>query len=235
MTLLDQLTVLLQQAKKKEVDLSFEPIYPKVSSWDQWCSERQAAPETRLEGYAVLSSLCFVKTTHLLPPLPEAAKEEQEEEEETLDMNVLNHLYENLNQAKQFLQEKQKEMEPLYARTGALVLDDELFELEDRLQPVPFSKLLEQLAAFLKEQQPEIPSIPSPMISLEEKMEEVWQKLSHTQEGVSFLAIVGDRLNRAAIIVSFLAVLELMRLGRIKAFQKAFGQEIFLYPSDKAA
>lgn len=232
MNALTELTELADKAKRQEVSLREILLFKKALKWREHCRETSEELPTQLEGYYLLSLLCDYKCKELLPPLPEAVVEEEEEEASIVN---LEKIYQNLFEAKEFLYQKQQQMEPIYTRNGALILDREVYYPTELLRPVSFAELFSRLTEVLeKEQHPTSLSLPEPFPSLEEQIEKIWERLKTTQEGVSFLALLGNH-HRRTVIVSFLAILELIRKRKVRAYQKEVGEEIFLYPVPEAA
>jgi chromatin segregation and condensation protein Rec8/ScpA/Scc1 (kleisin family) len=73
-------------------------------------------------------------------------------------------------------------------------------------------------------------------VNLRQRIAEVLRRVRE-QEGrlVAFSALVvrgGKRLGRIEVLVTFLAILELVRLGQITAWQEGAGGDIFLLPRE---
>ncbi|MCF0142613.1 MAG: segregation/condensation protein A [Parasporobacterium sp.] len=68
-------------------------------------------------------------------------------------------------------------------------------------------------------------------ISLTDKIDEISRMVRLTSK-VSFQSLLGTQITRINIIVTFLAVLELMKTGEIIARQSSFGTDITLYPPE---
>ena len=67
------------------------------------------------------------------------------------------------------------------------------------------------------------------------KMAEVLRKVRSTEEGVQFVGLFDLPCFRYEIVLTFLALLELLRMGRVRAEQQSPLSEIILFPIHEAA
>lgn len=64
-------------------------------------------------------------------------------------------------------------------------------------------------------------------IKLEDKIEEIGNYIRLHQQ-VSFYQLLENQMTREAVVVTFLSILELMKIGKIKAEQKTIGDDIII-------
>ena len=76
--------------------------------------------------------------------------------------------------------------------------------------------------------------VPRRKVSLRLKMAEVLRKVRLHATGMEFEMLFDPPLNRYDIVLTFLSLLELLRLGRIRAVQKKMLGEIKLFPMEAA-
>lgn len=66
-------------------------------------------------------------------------------------------------------------------------------------------------------------------VSINDKIKYIMLKLKEKQRGLSFYQLISDAVSKEEIIVSFLALLELIKRGKINVRQKGLFKDIYLY------
>ena len=69
-------------------------------------------------------------------------------------------------------------------------------------------------------------------ITLKDRLEHLYQLIQDHPQGIAFSAAFDECRSKMALIVTFLALLELMRQSIIKISQHNAYAEIYLYPGD---
>ena len=69
-------------------------------------------------------------------------------------------------------------------------------------------------------------------ITLKDRLEHLYQLIQYHPQGIAFSAAFDECRSKMALIVTFLALLELMRQSIIKISQHNAYAEIYLYPGD---
>lgn len=77
---------------------------------------------------------------------------------------------------------------------------------------------------------PVIGEVPRPRFTVAQKIAAIAAQLKWSREGVQFVELFSGDVSRAEMIVTFLALLELIRLRRVKVVQEALLGEIWIYP-----
>jgi len=179
------------------------------------------------------ATLMEVKSKLLLPPDPSA-----EEGEEPLDprAELVERLleYQRYREVAETLREWETERQKVFGRGGE---SSEGFEFPLVLADVKAVDLLDALRRLLSdvgEGADQVTSIQRRRITVRLKMREVWRKVCAGTEGVLFGQLFeGDRTVEE-IVITFLAVLELLRLRRIGVKQKGLFGEIHVYRLEAA-
>jgi segregation and condensation protein A len=153
----------------------------------------------------------------MLLPRPDPTQEEVEEDpREALVRRLLEH--QKYKAAAELLDERQTLREAQWVRPDGRVAPIAGEEYESELEVDLFSLL----AAFRNvleraKQRPKVP-LPAEQISIETRIEQLLARLSET-EACSFEDLFEDVASRADLIVTFLALLEMIRLKVVRVFQ----------------
>jgi segregation and condensation protein A len=218
--------LLLHLARTQEIDLASLPI--RVIT-DQYLAHLEAMAFRDLEvagSYLVMAAtLIYLKSKLLVPPDP-AADEQLDEEGEALRQELEERLreYARIKAAGAWLAQREAEQALLWGRPASslpAVDDIPLEDLSVHLLERTLRRLIEeQLRQRPREVEPNPPSVLERMTEILAVLRDAWSLL--------FSALVGHDRRRAEIVVSLLAVLELMRLGRIRAQQTDLFGEIII-------
>jgi segregation and condensation protein A len=218
--------LLLHLARTQEIDLATLPI--RVIT-DQYLAHLEAMAFRDLEvagAYLVMAAtLIYLKSRLLVPPDP-AQDEQLDEEGEVLRQELEERLreYARIKAAGAWLAQREAEQALLWGRpvSSLPALDDiPLEDLSVHLLERTLRRLIEeQLRQRPREVEPNPPSVLERMTEILAVLRDAWSLL--------FSALVGHDRRRAEIVVSLLAVLELMRLGRIRAQQTELFGEIVI-------
>ncbi|MDH5405812.1 MAG: segregation/condensation protein A [Candidatus Aminicenantes bacterium] len=176
------------------------------------------------------ATLIYMKSKMLVPqPIPEVDTEELEYLRTELTTQLLEH--QKFQQAAHLLREKEKEHSSLWSRselTSAAPPGEENILLEATVFDIvaTFYKVLQSR----KEEKP-LHLIPD-RYTVEDKMEEIMERL-YQKERLEFFQLVRELQSRQELIVTFLALLELVRQQLIRLYQTKRFKEIFILPSAK--
>jgi segregation and condensation protein A len=176
------------------------------------------------EFLVMAATLMRLKARMLLPTWPEG-----EEEEEDPRVELMRQLleYRQFKEAARRLQAKEEERRLLYGRGFIPVVESDA-PLE--LEPVSHFLLIEVLKDVLARVGEEFfYQVELEDVTLEEKMDLVLREL-RTQGRVLFLDLVSRTPRRIHIVVTFMAILELARLGQLALAQERNFSQIWLYP-----
>jgi segregation and condensation protein A len=220
------LDLLLHLARTQEIDLASLPIR---TITDQYLAHLEAIEFRDLEmagAYLVMAAtLIYLKSKLLVPPDP-AAEEQLDDEGEALRHELEERLreYARVKAAGAWLAEREAEQALLWGRpTSSLprVDDIPLEDLSVHLLERTLRRLIEdQLRQRPREIEADPPSLLERMTEILSVLRDAWSLL--------FSSLVGNDRQRPEIVVSLLAVLELVRLGRIRAQQTELFGEIVI-------
>src|SRR3989339_86114 len=214
------LDLLLFLIKKNDLEIAEIPISGITAEYLE-CLALMKEMNLDVAGeFLVMASTLMQIKARMLLPAPEVEGEEGPDPLEELKARLLE--YQKYKEVAQTLSGREEEFANLYYRPSPsfekddFVLDVSLFDLLDK-----FKNVIQELPKDVKE-------IVFKEIPIEEKIREVLD-LMEGCEYISFGEILKKQPSRMALIVSFLAILELIRLKQIVAKQSDIFDEIRIY------
>jgi len=229
------LDLLIHLIKKNEVNIYDIPI---ALITDQYLVYLSLMQELNLdlagEFLVMAATLIHIKSRMLIPRPPSEAEGELDEEDprEALVRRLLEH--QKFKAAAELLHERETLRSAQHRRPDAAVAEAAGEEQEPELEVDLFSLL----AAFrgVLERAKSRPKVvlPPEQMSIEERIEQLLERLSET-EAVGFEELFADANTRGALIVTFLALLEMIRLKLIRAFQSGSFGPIRVYKRPRPA
>jgi len=209
------LDLLLYLIKKNEVDIYDIPISIITEQYLEYLDLMKVLNlDIAGEFLVMASTLTKIKSRMLLPPSEEAEGEDPRVE-------LIEHLleYQKYKEAAHQLRSRELLEKDIFTRTqreeqltemdaDSMVIEVDLFDLVDALRKIMERKHLSD--SFME--------VTVEKISIKDKMVEILQKLKETQQ-IIFQSLFDELSTKHEIIVTFLAILELMRLRAVKVFQ----------------
>jgi segregation and condensation protein A len=233
------LDLLLHLIEQEKLDISEVSL---VAVTDQYLKTieqlEELAPGALADFLVVASRLLYIKSTRLLPkPLATDG-----DEEDTSD-NLVRHLleYRQFKRAASELRSREDEGSRLFVRPATTVDLGELTQKQPEFGDLDVSLLQKALKRALAR----IPVTPPPpqvrpyTVTVAERIESVREILNDarsadTSRQLSFSGLLAESSSRIEIIVTFLAVLELVKQRELVAQQDATFGEIVLLVADEA-
>jgi segregation and condensation protein A len=220
--------LLLHLIKEAKIDIYDIPISLITSQYLQYIEMmKELNLEIAGDFLVMASTLIHIKSRMLLPPDEDVPLDEQEDPRLELVQKLLE--YQTFKEAASTLREKEEEWkkvfskEPLTDDGGELYLVDvNLFDLMGA-----FKKLLETTS-------PDIVMITKETLTVKDRMSVIIEMIEG-HEAIRFEEIFKGSKTRIQLIVTFVALLELIRLGLAKAYQeKQFGIIWIINPSKQS-
>ncbi len=181
------------------------------------------------EFLVMAATLIHIKSRMLLPVEEETGEEEREDPRLELVQRLLE--YQAFKEAASILREKEDEAHRIFGRepeSNGETEDDQTQELA--LFDLNIFDLLGAFKKVLESAPPEVRTITRETLTVKERMVAVMEMLENT-ESLRFEEIFRENASRAQMIVSFLALLELLRLGLARVYQEAeFGHIWIINP-----
>jgi segregation and condensation protein A len=218
--------LLLHLCRTNEIDLAHLPVR---TITDQYLAHLEAMEFRDLEAagaYLVMAAtLIYLKSKLLVPP-DETPDEELDEDGLTLRLELEARLreYARVKALGEWLAQREAEQSLVWGRTGSTLPPPEEVPLEDlsvHLLERTLKRLIEeQTRQRPREVEPNAPSVLERMTMILSVLRDTWSLL--------FSSLTSGDRRRSEIVVSLLAVLELVRLGRIKTQQTELFGEIVI-------
>jgi len=220
------LDLLLHLCRTNEIDLSRLPIR---TITDQYLAHLEAIQFQDLETagafMVIAATLIYLKSKLLLPPA-ESEDETLDEEGELLRQELAERLreYSRVRELGAWLADREAEQALLFGRPGSDLPAREEILLED----LSIHLLEQAYRRLLESPQPTAPREVEPApLSVLERMAEILSLLRHTWS-LLFSSITGERHSRPELIVTLIALLELVRLGQAQVQQRELFGEIVI-------
>src|SRR2546421_4340526 len=217
--------LLLHLCRTNEIDLAALPVRPIT---DQYLKHLEAMECRDLEvagAYLVMAATLIYPKSKLLVP-PDETEEQLDDEGLLLKQELEDRLreYARVKTQGAWLAAREAEMALIWRRPGATLPRPDDLPLEDLSVDWPsraMSKLIEQPPrARPRNVEPNPPSVLDRMTEILSVLRDTWSLL--------FSSLAGGERKRADIVVTLLAVLELVRQGRIKTQQTELFGEIVI-------
>jgi segregation and condensation protein A len=184
------------------------------------------------EFLVMAATLIHIKSKMLLPVTEEESTEEQEDPRLELVQRLLE--YQAFKDASLSLREKEEEWMGIFHREPAKIEDTEAEETgELYLFDLNLFDLLGAFSKILEKALPEVVQITRETLTVKDKISLIMEMLED-RETIRFEELFRDDKTRAQLIVTFVALLELVRLGLVRAYQeKDFGNIWLINPQKK--
>ena len=173
------------------------------------------------EFLALAATLIYIKSRMLLPPDEEVPPEEQEDPRCELVERLIE--YQKFKEAAVQLKGKEEEWMKVFQREP--VLEEDAGEIY--LSDVSLFDLLGALKKILETAPPEIGTITKETLTVKDKMSLIMEMIEG-QEAIRFEELFKGSITRVQLIVTFIALLELIRLGLLRGYQERHFSNIWV-------
>ncbi|MZP28178.1 segregation/condensation protein A [Heliobacterium undosum] len=193
--------------------------------------------ETASAFLLMAAQLLAIKARMLLPKPPKAEVEAEGDEGEDPRRELVDRLieYRRYKAVAELLKEREVDRNRVYSRVVDPATLAHLFGEENPLEGVMIGDLLAALRKVLSRQDKEDPvaDIPREEVSVQARMQELLASMAQLppQAPIAFSTLFAGRWRPAEIIVTFLAMLELVRLKKVRVLQREALDEIYLMAS----
>jgi segregation and condensation protein A len=212
------LDLLLHLIKQNQLDIYDIPIALVTEQYLEYIRIMKALDLTIAGEFLVMAAtLMYIKSRMLLP----APLDEEEEEGEDPRAELVQRLveYKRFKEAALHLSHQAILGRDVFIRP-AQEIEAEVGEIEADL-----FHLIDALRELLKHQKVDnFHEVTVERITLREKIRELYERLQGVGEAVPFSELFAPLASRVELIITFLALLELIRSGMLRAYQRdAFG------------
>jgi len=223
------LDLLLYLIKRDEIDI-YDISLERLTR--QYLEYLQAFKELNIdiagEFIVMAANLLYMKSRSLLPVDQQPPDEEAEEDDPRWDLIRQLIEYKKFKEAAGQLQLRALEQERIFAREGARAAT---VAGPLRLEEVGIFQLINAFQTVLKrlEARQDMQEIFGEHFSVSDKIEVILRRVA-TETNVRFSDLFGEIVSRVEIVVTFLALLELIRLKQVRAIQGNPFDEIEIAP-----
>ena len=225
------LDLLLHLIKKHEVNIYDIPISLITSQYLEYLGLMQELNlDVASEFLVMAATLIHIKSRMLLPrPAPEQEGTD-EDPRDALVRRLIEH--QKFKAAAEMLHERETVRSAQWTRPDTRIAEIAGEKPEPELEVDLFS-LMSAFRAVLEraKQRPKVP-LPGEEIPIEVRIEQLLARLSET-EACGFEDLFDDTATRADLIVTFLALLEMIRLKLVRVYQAGPQGEIRIYKRQK--
>ncbi len=227
------LDLLLGLIKEQQLDIATVPLASVAEQYLAYVRAMQARDvEIAAEYLVIAATLLFLKSKALLPPIPQELLDEESETPEEVEERLRRRLiaYSKYRELGEELREQQSEASSFFYREPG----DPAGEILQRYDIDP-EKLKRAFVAMLAQARPEKRSIARERVSLIATMDYVVKRIKESDEAYFSQLCRELGMTRDVIVVTFLAILELVRRRRISFEQPEAFDDIRLFAMPKAA
>ncbi len=220
------LDLLLHLIQKNELDIFNIPIAVITEQYLEYLQLMKVLNLDVAGEYLLMAStLLHIKSRMLLPRSSEGEEEEEEDPRAELVRRLLE--YQKYKQAAGELEKR-----PLLDRDVFIRLTPTESQApeEERIE-VNLFELLEAFQEVLKRVKPEaVHEVTLEHLSVEDKIEEILALLEKENRSMAFHRLFSEQPSRRVVVVTLLAILELVKMKRIRIFQMAPFETIRISP-----
>jgi segregation and condensation protein A len=212
------LDLLLSLIKEQQLDVATVPLAAMAEQYLDYVRTMEALDvEVAAEYLVIAATLLFLKSRALLPPIPQEFAEEEGEGPEEVEERLRRRLvaYSKYRELGEHLRERQTEASSYAYREPG----DPAGEIVQRYDIDPV-KLNRAFIVLLAQARPEKRSIARERVSLLASMDYVMRRIKEGGEAYFSELCAELGMTREVIVVTFLAILELIRRHRL-AFEQA--------------
>lgn len=219
---LDLLLYLIKQDEIDIYDISLERITTQYLEYLQAFKELNI--ELAGEFIVMAANLIYLKSRSLLPVDQQPPEDDAQEDDPRWELIRQLIEYKKFKEAAVELHQRELEQEKIFAREGGTTsgIQEPL-----RLSEVGIFQLINAFQTVLKrvDARQNLQEILGERFSVSDKIETILQRVS-TGAPVRFSELFGAASSRVEVVVTFLALLELIRLKQVRAIQKKIFEEI---------
>jgi segregation and condensation protein A len=226
------LDLLIHLIKRNEVNIYDIPIALITAQYLQYLELMQELNLDVAGEFLVMAATLIHIKSRMLLPRPDPSQEDPEEDpREALVRRLLEH--QRYRQAAELLHERETLREAQWSRPDGRVAPIAGEEPEPELEVDLFSLIAAFRAVMERARQRPQVNLPAEQISIETRIQQLLARLSESQ-ACGFEDLFEDVSGKAALIVTFLALLEMIRLKLVRVFQAGTFGVIRIYKTKTA-
>jgi len=224
--------LLFHLIEKNEVDIYNIPIAEITHQYLDYLEEMQSLDlEIASEFLVMAATLLSIKAKMLLPKPPKVLEEEELEEDPRDELVERLLEYKKYKIVAEFLHQQEEHQGKVFFRPNEEEFFLSMFADKNPLEGVRLEDLKAALIKILSKNIDLVPiiEIPREEITIKKKMEEITKILESFPGGISFSDLFSSPVSKIEVVVQFLALLELMRIQKIKVSQTFVNGDIMIF------
>src|SRR3954470_13960581 len=211
------LDLLLHLIKQHEVDIYDIPIAVVTAQYLDYIDMMQELNlDVAGEFLVMAATLIHIKSRMLLPRIDPAQEDPDEDPREALVRRLLEH--QKFKAAAELLHERETLRSAQWTRPDGPIAEIAGEAPEPEVEVDLFSLISAFRAVVERARQRPKVYLPAEQMAIEDRIEQLMTRLSET-EACGFEDLFADVQSRAGLIVTFLALLEMIRLKLVRVFQ----------------
>lgn len=221
------LDLLLHLIREHKIDIYDIPISEITEQYLHYLSLMESLDLNIAGEFFLMSATLLEIKSRMLLPVIQASDESDEDIDPRTELVERLLEYERFKNASESLQQLEDYRHQVYWRITDELKDYEAPVIPMNLQALDLIYALQRMLQEVGEGEQEVTSIQRQRVSLRMRMSEIWRKVhsaGEKGEKVGFRELLAEDFDRQDVIMTFLALLELLRLQKIKITQrKALG------------
>ena len=214
------LDMLLHLIRENEIDIYDIPIAKVCEQYLAYLSLMESFDlEVAGEWLVIAATLLEIKSRMLLPKEEIEVGGEEEQQDPRLELVERLIEYERFKSAAEVFRERETERSRVFAR-GAVDLD---FEMKPTLvlEDITAEDLLSALQRVLEDAtEEEVTSIQRRKVTVRMRIREIVKRLADARGRLVFEELFDGSASRVEVVITFLALLELLKMRRVRVKQK---------------
>ena len=226
------LDLLLYLIKKNEIDLYNIPIALITEQYLQYLKIIKSLNLDLAGEYLVMASTLIHIKSKMLLPVPDEPSDEETEEDPRAELVKQLLEYQSFKEAAADLGKRPLLERDVFTRSAPINDDVEtLAEAEDELVEVNIFELIEAFHRLVSRiDNKELLEIDLEKLSITDIINDIMERLNR-EKNLTFEELLGERIDRRHIIYTFLAILELIKMKMVKAYQTSAFGVIRIFPA----
>ena len=228
------LDLLLHLLEKNKVNIYDIPIVEITNQYMEYIAEMKRQDLNVVSEFLVMAATLIDIKSRMLLPAPETEDEEEEDPRAELVQQLLEYkMYKCMAYE---LKDRQMDAGRVMYKKPTIPEEVRAYELpvdiHELISDITLSRLHEIFESIMKKQQDKIDPLRSKFgkiekeeVSLEDKMEDL-KKYAAGHRHFSFRGLLTAQSSKVEVIVTFLAILELMKMGTIRISQEHIFDDI---------
>ncbi len=230
------LDLLLHLIDKNKINIYDIPIALITEQYMEYLNAMEKQDLDNMSEFLVMAATLLKIKSRMLLPKEETAEEEAEDPRQELVERLLE--YKMYKYASLELRDRQLDADKMFFKKSTLppeVADyKEEVPLDELLSDLTLAKLNDIFRSVMKKQVDKIDPVRSKFGKIEKEEVNLSKKMFHIQmyglehRKFSFRGLLEEQKNKMELIVTFLCVLELMKMGRINIVQEEIFDDILI-------